>query len=170
MTRALIAIAVFTFSLSAPLMAQTPLDLRPAQPDTPDLPCENHIGSPESCSRFVGCLGDRGAYFQGYARGWNYGPLTAITSEGATCTGTWKYANIFGIPQADIICDNGEGGRLFAYYQDSLTGTAMAKGRSTKGRLVRMWSGKNLKKYFSTAKPDREFPIMHCGPAQVPIS
>ncbi len=170
MTRALIAIAVFTFSIGTGLNAQTPLDLRPVQPDTPDMPCEHHPGSPTSCSRFIGCLGDQGAYFQGYSRGWNSGTLTARTSEGANCTGTWKYANMFGIPQADIFCDNGEGGRLFFFYQDSITGTARGKGRSNKGRIVEMWSGENLKQFFTTAEPDREFPVMHCGPADVPIS
>lgn len=170
MTRPVLAIAVFAFSLSTVATAQTALELRPATPAPDVRPCVNIQGSPESCSKFVGCLGDKGEHFQGTARGWNYGTLQAQTSEGAKCSGTWRYTNVFGIAISDIFCDNGEGGRLYFFAQDSLTGTGIGRGHSNKGRSVKMWSGNNLKQFFRNRNPQAEFPTLHCGPATVPIS
>ncbi len=170
MTRQILAIAVLIFSLASTAIGQTKLELLPLLSDEPDNPCEHLPGNPSSCSKFVGCIGDQGSYFWGYSRGWNTGTLSARSSEGASCSGTWKYANIFGIPQADLFCDNGEGGRMFFFYQDSVTGTAQGKGRSNKGRLVEMWSGNNLKQFFRRGAAETEFPTLHCGPAAIPIS
>ena len=160
-------IAVCTIIHTNPLFAenQAPHPAPEPKTETPCIVTDDNT----SCTKFVGCFGNDGIHFRGNARGRGIGTLLAKRSDGVICTGTWTSRNALGTGQADFKCENGENGRVIYYYQDEYTGTAKGKGMSSWFNGLQMWSGENLKKYFSM-QDGLGRPILKCGPVEALIS
>lgn len=123
----------------------------------------------DSCTRILACIGTDGDWFNGRAFGRGTGTLAGRLASGAICTGEWKNRNVFGFGQADVICDDGMGVRVIYTQQDGYTGTAIGRGLSNTGKLVKGWSGLHVLEYLSreTGLPDG---VLLCGEVEIPIS
>ena len=105
-------------------------------------------GDDSNCVRVVACIGDQGVWFNGRAFGRGEGTFSGTTSTGLMCGGTWMSRNAFGLGQGDIICENGQKGRVFYTYQDESKGTAVGQGAMYSGERIKIWSGTNVLVYL----------------------
>ena len=101
-----------------------------------------------NCVRVVACIGDEGVWFNGRAFGRGEGKFSGATSDGLMCNGTWMSRNVFGLGQADVLCEDGRQGRVFYTYQDEYTGTAVGQGAMHSGEKIKIWSGTNVLEYL----------------------
>ncbi|MFB2593418.1 hypothetical protein ACEYYB_01080 [Paracoccus sp. p4-l81] len=86
----------------------------------------------DNCVRVLGCIGDQGRWFDGTAIGRGHGTLTATTSDGITCTGSFdQQTGLYGTAEAD--CADGTRMTVMFLYQDSYTGTALGHGQTDTG-------------------------------------
>ena len=100
------------------------------------------------CVPFVGCMEDGSFHFTGETLGRREGPLMAVTSDGSSCTGTWKRTFV-GAGTATFSCDNGmSGGMLYTYF-DAESGTAMGKGTTDAGEKLVFWSGRAIRDFVT---------------------
>lgn len=123
-----------------------------------------------NCVRILACIGQQGNWFNGRAYGRGKGALLGVTSDGAQCTGVWTSRNAVGLGQAMVQCDDGMRVTVLYTYQDEYTGTAIGRGVSNRGEIVRAWSGLNVLDYLrdpESASPEVSLP---CGPVDIPIS
>lgn len=154
---------VFSIFSTAPtgVFAQT----KPAQ----NLPFCPLTEGQDNCVRILACVGSEGDWFRGRSFGRGAGTLAGRLASGAACTGTWKSKNMFGFGQADVVCDNDMNVRVIYTYQDGYTGTAIGRGLSNNGDLVKAWSGLHVLEYLAkeTGLPDG---VLLCGKVEIPIS
>lgn len=123
----------------------------------------------DSCTRVLACIGDAGVWFDGRSFGRGDGTLAGQTNEGTVCTGTWVSENVLGMGQADVTCDDGFAVRVFYYYQEPYTGTALGRGIGNDGRVVRSWSGLHVLDYLDD-NDSPEGALLPCGERPIPIS
>ncbi len=129
--------------------------------------CSLIEGSKDSCSRSLACVGTKGLYFDGFARGWGHGAVDGKLSDGSDCLGEWRYTRI-GFARARIACTSGVTAEVIYYAQDSLTGTGIGRGADSTGRAIRIWTGENVLEFLTPkGKPGAELP---CGEVGIPIS
>lgn len=134
--------------LAQPVAAQTLTLPAPGDPQ-PDQTCENIPYSQQNCVRVLACIGDAGLYFDGNARGWNAGQVEGRSSDSSACTGTWSADGPLGMGIAQLSCDNGLSVDVLYTQQDNETGTVIGTGRDSLGRLVQVWSGKNVLEFLT---------------------
>jgi hypothetical protein len=156
--------------IAAPATAQQ-LELPPITGDPPAQAapaCRNIPHSPENCVRVLACIGTAGRYFDGQARGWDQGTVTGTTSDGVTCTGTWRSDGLMGSGTSWMKCSDGVSIEVLYYTQDNRTGTVIGRGRGSAGQPIRVWTGTNVLAYLAPeGRPSAELP---CGGAPIPIS
>jgi len=125
-------------------------------------------GDSGSCVRILACVGSGGLWIDGQALGWNSGALIGRRSDGVMCTGTWSNGvESSRLPEVNFECGDGSSGTASFYYQDSLTGTAIATGTDTMGRRIDAWSGENVLRFLGNGNvkaaelpcTDRAIPI-----------
>ncbi|MEL7166842.1 MAG: hypothetical protein AAGL96_15335 [Pseudomonadota bacterium] len=162
--------ATLALFLTQPLAAD---DLRVPglSPDAPalDLPACDNTRDSNNCARVLACVGRDGLWLDGQARGWNAGTLAAQRSDGVVCAGTWSAdQGPFGSGTARFECQDGSSGRVIYYSQDSLTGTAIARGLDSRGRAIRAWTGQNVLRFLGDG--DVQAARLPCTDATIPIS
>lgn len=126
-------------------------------------------GDQQNCVRVLACIGDKGRWFHGRALGRGSGTLAGVTDDGVSCAGTWTARNVMGLGQADVACDDGMTVRVIYFYQDEWTGTAIGRGISATGEVVKSWSGTHVLDYFRNGAPVGEARL-RCGEQDIPIS
>ncbi|GGA06708.1 hypothetical protein [Neptunicoccus cionae] len=136
--------------------------------DTQVRSCVFDPDSPQSCSRFVGCIDDEGEYFHGTYIGQTSGTLSGRTSAGETCFGTW--ANEEGKDNGASTLTCGPESARFKYFARSndfnvVSGVAI----SNKGRRMISWAGADLKGYLQVRYPDKSRSGIQCGETFVPL-
>lgn len=123
----------------------------------------------QSCARIIACLGDQGTWFQGRSIGRGSGELAGVFNTGVSCTGRWTNSNSLGVPQADVICDDGMTVTVFYYHQDAYTGTATGRGVTNRGDIVEAWSGEHVIDFFRNGDPEADA-VLQCGDYGIPMS
>lgn len=122
----------------------------------------------DNCVRVLACFGEEGLWFHGRAYGWGEGQVVGIRSDGIGCAGTWTSRNVFGVGQADVICEDEDGASVIYSVQDDATGTVIGHGRTLSGAPVKAWSGLYVLDYLKKdGTPDGTLP---CGNVQIPMS
>ncbi|MEM9871998.1 MAG: hypothetical protein AAF822_12140 [Pseudomonadota bacterium] len=162
--------ATLTFFLSVGAKAE---ELRvPGLSDTAptlDLPACENTRDQNNCARVLACVGRDGLWLDGQARGWNSGSVAVQRSDGVVCAGTWAADDgPLGSGTARFECSDGSQGRVIYFSQDSLTGTAIARGMDDMGRHIRAWTGENVLQYLGDG--DVEAAKLPCTDAAIPIS
>jgi hypothetical protein len=97
----------------------------------------------------LACVGKKGSYFDGRAKGWDTGTVAGQLDDGTACSGQWTARGPFGFGLAKLICQDGVTAKVIYYYMDNLTGTAIGRGSTSDGRAIRIWSGQNVLRYLT---------------------
>ena len=129
--------------------------------------CRNIPYSQQNCVRALACVGTKGVWFDGAARGWDQGTVTGRLSTGETCSGTWTSEGPFGTGLADLTCDDGTTIGVVYYTQDNITGTVTGRGMTSDGRPVEVWTGERVLEFLSDATGQ---PILACGDYELLLS
>ena len=145
------------------LAIATALTLTHLSPVNAQDTCAFAEGSPENCTRFVGCINTDGTHFHGTATGWENGALTALTSTGETCTGTWSFNPLIEKGDGLLTCSNGEEGRLTFFTRDDATNAISGIAITNQGNRLQMWSSNELPTYLARKFPDGNHPGFQCG-------
>lgn len=121
------------------------------------------------CTRVLACIGDAGRWFNGRSIGRGAGTVSGSISDGVTCSGTWTEHGPLGFGQAQVACSDGMTASVIYYYQDAYTGTALGRGQTNRGEVVKIWSGTNVLQYLKDGSdaPDVRLP---CGDGSILIS
>ena len=120
-----------------------------AEAPKPALPTCNLTQDAENCVRFLACIGKAGLWMDGQAHGWNTGTLVGLRNDGIFCTGEWSAGTgPGGAGTAEFFCSDNTSGEVIYVAQDSLTGTAIARGTDSAGREVRAWSGAHVLRFL----------------------
>ncbi len=123
----------------------------------------------KNCVRILACIGDDGTWFNGRAIGRGTGRLVGVTNTGSSCKGVWTSHNFLGLGQADVSCDDGMTTTIFYTYQDEYTGTAIGRGKSNTGKMIKVWSGLNVLDYLRGADTSSPIITLPCGTQSIPI-
>ena len=130
--------------------------------------CSNIPYSQDNCVRIVGCLGDQGLQFDGKARGWDQGTVSAQISDSTSCQGTWDSNGPLGTGVGKMTCEDGVSMGVIYYSQDSITGTVIGRGKDSLGRMIQVWSGENVLQFLT---PDgANTARLPCISGDIPIS
>ncbi|MEJ6403767.1 hypothetical protein [Yoonia sp. 2307UL14-13] len=130
--------------------------------------CRNVPYSEENCVRVLACIGDRGVFFDGNARGWDTGTVAGQMSDGTRCTGTWTAGGPLGTGIAQMSYSDGAVVDVVYYSQDSITGTVIGEGKDNLGRRIQVWSGENVLQFLTG---DGAYgPALPCIKGDIPIS
>ena len=122
----------------------------------------------DNCVRVLACFGDQGVWFHGRAYGRGEGTIVGIRSDGVGCAGTWVARNVFGVGQADVICEDEDGATVIYTVHDDPTGTVVGHGRTLLGAPVKAWSGLYVLEYLTQdGTPAGTLP---CGDTSIPMS
>lgn len=115
------------------------------------------------CTRVVGCiLGAQNELFIGEVYGVEAGLFEAVSSAGATCSGTFRRTQI-GTAKVRTTCTDGRSGRATFFYYDKKTGTGRGKGRMSDGKQIVFWAGDNLMDYFKKEQAREFSELVSCG-------
>lgn len=131
-----------------------------------DLPACTITGDANSCSRTLACIGEEGLWFDGQARGFNRGTLVGQRSDGVVCAGTWAYGAL-GTATANLECDDGLTGHVMYFTEDGRTGTGIARGIDSSGRIIKAWTGDKVLEFLG--KTGEVTATLPCGEIAVPI-
>ncbi len=123
-----------------------------------------------NCVRILACIGTDGDWFHGRAFGRGAGHLVGKISDGRRCTGSWVSHNALGLGQADVRCDGGMSVTVLYTYQDEYTGTAIGRGISSEGEMIKAWSGLHVLDYLRNPDDATAQINLPCGAVQIPIS
>lgn len=128
--------------------------------------CTEAQYSQDNCVRVLACVGDRGLWFDGQARGWDAGTLAGAISDGTGCAGTWNSQGFLGTGFAELTCEDGV--KITAIYtaQDPETGTAIGSGRDSLGRAIQAWSGRHVLEFLSDQTGEPQLP---CTAQAIPL-
>ncbi|MBT8153276.1 hypothetical protein KMP13_05100 [Epibacterium ulvae] len=142
----------------------TPSDLQAAQP-----PCPRSKGEKRACMRVLACIGDKGVFFDGQARGDGVGIILGHTSEGVQCSGHWSDVDgtdIRGEGRARLKCTDGSRFHLVYDGRDTRDGTQIGVGKDSQGRMIRAWTGDDVVHFFE----DKDHKsTLKCGDRMVPL-
>ena len=122
-----------------------------------------------NCVRILACIGRDGTWFHGRAFGRGEGRLVGQVSDGRRCTGRWVSRGALGLGQAEVRCEGGMEATVLYTYQDEYTGTAIGRGISNRGEMIRAWSGLNVLEFLRDPENPGARPRLPCGPAAIPI-
>lgn len=107
--------------------------------------CATQPGRPHSCTPVFACIGEKGEYFQGQARGWGeLGLLRGRTASGAHCSGFWKRDGEVGFGTAKINCSNGTRAEVMWNARHREAGYFVGSGSDSKDRKVLAWTGRDI--------------------------
>lgn len=130
--------------------------------------CRNTMDE-ENCVRVLACVGAQGVVFDGHAYGWEQGVVKGLLSSGVPCGGQWSANGPMGTGFAQMQCGDGVTGEVIYFKQDSLTGTAIGRGKTSRGEAIRIWSGRNVLEYLRR-EGGRERAILPCESGDIPVS
>lgn len=121
---------------------------------------------PDSCTRFLACIGDDGLWLNGRSRG--RGTVDGIVSDGRTCGGVWSQDEAGA--SARVFCEGLGLMSARATYQDRYTGPTTGTGVSVDGKVgVTFWSGLNVQDLLDPETGERKGPPP-CIPAEALVS
>lgn len=122
-----------------------------------------------NCVRILACIGRDGTWFHGRAFGRGQGRLVGRISDGRRCTGSWVARGAFGLGQAQVSCEGGMEATVIYAYQDEYTGTAIGRGISNRGEMIKAWSGLHVRDYLRDPDDPEAVPRLPCGAHEVPL-
>ncbi len=143
---------------------KTALNLQSKQP-----PCGPSKAVGKTCMRVLACIGEKGVFFDGQARGDGVGIILGQTSEGVQCSGHWSNidgTDIRGEGRARLKCADGSRFHLVYDERDNHDGTQVGVGKDSKGRMIRAWTGENVLHFLEDKNHN---PTLKCGDQMVPL-
>ncbi|CUH79971.1 hypothetical protein TRM7557_02672 [Tritonibacter multivorans] len=107
--------------------------------------CATQPGRPHSCTPIFACIGEKGEFFQGQARGWGeLGLLRGRTGSGAHCSGFWQRDGEVGVGKAKINCSNGTRAEVNWNARHREAGYFVGSGSDSENRKVLAWTGRDI--------------------------